>query len=592
MKNNIKNIILIVAATTCFASCNDDYLERFPLSINDGVFWGSANDVMLYANGFYNYLPTYDWGRGIYGRDAEMGSDTEIQVDYNRYLNGESTLPSSGGGWSPDDWAQLRNINHFMDNYQKAPVPFDDIKAYVGEALFFRALFYFNKVRTFGDVPYATTVIQMDSEILFQPRLPRDQAVDKIMLDLDNAVEYLPGRTATWTGRLTKEVAMLLQARIALYEGTWEKHHARKNTQFKAAGADGSKFIRKAAEVSGALMDLAEASGYTALDNTGVENGYFNLFNKTDYSASKEILFWKKYSIEDNVWHSNGRFLGGRIGATKNLIDSYLCTDGKPIAVSPLYQGDATLKSVVANRDPRLNQTIYVDDGKHKYHTNVPEGMIFQRPTFEGDMGNICPSGYQIYKGENPDGYSASLQFVEALIHFRYAEALLIYAEARAELNEITQSDIDRTVNALRRRVGMNDGLLDISNIAVDPNWDFSDISPLLNEIRRERKVELACEGYRRDDIFRWAAADELIVDYIPKGAVKEQWRDSPGASVAFVTAWEALNVDEQGYIHPYKPFAAMSAGYQFNIGRDYLSPIPTDQLTLNPALGQNPGWK
>ena len=168
---------------------------------------------------------------------------------------------------------------------------------------------------------------------------------------------------------------------------------------------------------------------------------------------------------------------------------------------------------------------------------------------------------------------------------------MLINAEAKAELGTITQEDIDKTINALRRRVGMTEGLLDMNNIVTDPNWEFKSISPLLNEIRRERKVELACEGFRHDDIFRWAAADELIVGKKPRGAYKEQWRDYPGATDAFVEAWEILATDSEGYIDPYAAFPAMDNGYQFNVNRDYLSPLPTEELTINPELGQNPGW-
>lgn len=154
----------------------------------------------------------------------------------------------------------------------------------------------------------------------------------------------------------------------------------------------------------------------------------------------------------------------------------------------------------------------------------------------------------------------------------------------------ITQADIDKTINALRKRVGMT-GLLDMNNITPDPNWEFKNISPLLNEIRRERKVEFACEGYRHDDIYRWAAVDELMLGKKPQGAIKSQWSNYPDATDAFKEAWANLGEDEQGHIDPFSAYPAMNNGYQFNLGRDYLSPIPTNELTLNPELKQNPGW-
>ena len=179
----------------------------------------------------------------------------------------------------------------------------------------------------------------------------------------------------------------------------------------------------------------------------------------------------------------------------------------------------------------------------------------------------------------------------QGAIYFRFAEVLLIYAEAKAELGTITQPDVDKTINLLRKRVGMTNGLLDISDITEDPNWEFKNLSPVLQEIRRERKVELACENFRKDDIFRWAAADELIVGHRPLGAKRAQWENYPGSTSSFKNAVMSLSVDENGYIDPYQKYSAMAKGYNFNLDRDYLNPIPTDQLVLNPNLGQNPGW-
>lgn len=597
MKNNFYITIIFVGIIGLSISCNNDFLERAPIvSLSDANYWKSANDLKIYTNNFYNqndFLPRYNaYGViGPYTVDADQGSDTYVGINYNTRMNGESTLPSSGGGWAAGNWSLLRNINYFMDHYSLVDESWDVVKQYVGEALFFRSIFYFDKLKTFGDLPWASTTVSIDSEILYGARLPRNQVVDSIMHDLDRAVEYLPARgSSSWTGRITKETALALQARIALYEGTWEKYHELKNTPFKVNGSDGRKFLQKAADAAGALMELAIQNGYPALANVGETDGYWKLFNQKDYSGNPEILLWRKYAQAEShhVWARYSNTGAGR-GITKNLIDSYLCTDGKPITGNPLYQGDATLQDVVTNRDPRLNQTIYVDDGKH-YLWYTPLTM-FTIPTFaETANDQKSATGYQMYKGHTADYSENQLaQSTSGCIYFRYAETLLIYAEAKAELGTITQDDIDKTINALRTRVGMPG--LTISNITTDPNWEFASLSPLLQEIRRERKVELACEGFRRDDIFRWAAADELISGYRPKGAMKEQWMDYPDASEGFLTAVAALRVDEDGYIDPYASFSAMDAGYRFNLDRDYLSPIPSNELVLNPALGQNPGW-
>lgn len=595
MKKILRISLISILATASLSSCNDSFMDRAPIvNISDGNFWHSVNDLQLFVNNFYNntsLLPNYSsYGTiGPYGLDADNGSDTQIAPDYDTYLNGEGTVPASGGGWSSSDWSLLRRMNYFLENYQRVDAEWDVVKQYVGEVYFFRTLFYYNKLRSFGDLPWIPTMLSDGSEELYGGRLSRNIIVDSMMVDMDKAVEYLPAR-GSYTGRLTKETAMLFQARVALYEGTWEKYHGLKNTPFRVEGSDGSKFIQKAADVTDALMELAESSGTTGLVD-GTNGGYNALFGQRDYSNNQEVLFWRKYSEEDNqTTHWGGYYYGTGRGLTKSLIDSYLCIDGQPISVSSLYQGDHSLQDVVANRDPRLNQTIFVDDGQHIFFED--DMSTFTVPAFDGVTANSCPTGYQLYKGFNHD-YTECIngRCLIGTIYFRYAEALLINAEAKAELGTITQADIDRTINALRRRVGMTEGLLDMNHIVTDPNWEFKSISPLLNEIRRERKVELACEGFRTDDIYRWAAADELLVGKKPQGAYKEQWRNYPGATDAFVEAWEILATDADGYIDPYAAFPAMDNGYQFNVDRDYLSPLPTEELTINPALGQNPGW-
>lgn len=586
--------------------CNDDFLERAPLSkINDGLFWKTPNDLRIYVNNFYSknaLLPHYNSSYynviGPYTDDAFDGSDLLVQVNYNARMNGEY-LAASATGWSTTDWELLRDINYFMAHYTNVEAEFKDIAQYVGEALFFRSIFYFKKLRRFGAIPWASELLTPDSEELYENRLPRNEVVDNILADLDLAIEYLNARgSGSWTGRVTKETALALQARIALFEGTWEKYHALKNTDFQVKGGDkGQLFLEKAVEACETLMAMSAENGRPALDNVGQEDGYWNLFNQKDYSGSKEVIFWRKYSAEAeqlyNLWVRLS-YSGAGVGITKRLVDQYLCTDGKPIYTAsdtknPLYKGDATLQSVVENRDPRLNQTICVDDGKH--YRWKPDTW-FEKPSITAVLDTRCVTGYQMYKGHSADKAEYdSRKGTNGCIYFRYAEILLIYAEAKAELGTITQDDIDKTVNALRKRVGMTGGLLDMNAIATDPNWLFTTtgaaaVSPLIQEIRRERTVELACEGFRVDDIFRWAAADELLVGYRPKGAVLEQWPDvTPGS-------YEYIFEDIEGYMDPYKQYKSMSQGYKFNVGRDYLYPIPSSELTLNPALRpQNPGW-
>ncbi|MDR0537253.1 MAG: RagB/SusD family nutrient uptake outer membrane protein [Tannerellaceae bacterium] len=615
MKKNTKmKVIHYIMATSALlmlplASCNDDFTERSPLDkISDAKFWQTANDLKLYVNNLYSrndLLEKEDgWGSiGPYGWDANDGSDIEVKYSYNDRMNGEKTVPDDNDGWGIDDWESLRNINYFMDHYKTVEdlTSFDAVKQYVGEALFFRSLFYFKKLCRYGDLPWASVTVTINSDLLYSERLPRNQVVDSIMADLDNAVNYLPARAGgAWTGRITQEAAMALQARIALYEGTWEKYHAA--DQFKPAVNQSVKFLEKAAKVSGDLIAMSEANGYPALDNVGVEFGYRDLFNQENYASSKEVLLWRKYEAGaiNSIWDRYSAGGAGR-GATKNLIDSYLKADGKPVA--PDYD-DATLLKVVENRDPRLAQTIQINDGKHFRWEKATPPLYFIAPTFDGwDSEESCPTGYQIYKGHNfryADARPAG-QGLQALIYFRFGETLLIYAEAKAELDNITQADLDKSINKLRDRVNMPH--LTIS-VARDPNFEFASLPPIIQEIRRERKVELACEGFRVNDIMRWAAAGELIVGKIPVGAKKAQWIGFkfedylPEATPdierqgKFEERLSALEVDGKGYIKVFKnTLNGGTQGFKFNLNRDYLLPIPTNQLTLNPKLKQNPGW-
>jgi hypothetical protein len=355
-------------------------------------------------------------------------------------------------------------------------------------------------------------------------------------------------------------------------------------------------------QVSGDLIAMSESDDYPALDNVGVEFGYRDLFNQEDYAGSKEILFWRKYAVGaiTTIWDRYAANGAGR-GATKNLVDSYLYADGKP---TPAGYDDASLLKVAENRDPRLAQTIQINDLKHFRWEKANPPVYFIAPAFDGwDNEEACPTGYQIYKGHNfryADARPAG-QGLQALIYFRFGETLLIYAEAKAELGTISQDDLDKSINKLRDRVGMAHLTVSVTN---DPNFEFANLPPIIQEIRRERKVELACEGFRVDDIMRWAVADELIVNKIPIGAKKAQWDNfrfsdylpeaEPDVSrqVKFMERLHDVHVDNNGYVKPFKNLLNGGAqGFKFNVNKDYLYPIPTNQLTLNPQLKQNPGW-
>ncbi|TDE03251.1 RagB/SusD family nutrient uptake outer membrane protein [Flavobacterium hiemivividum] len=569
-------------------SCESDFLERSPeVNISDGEFWKSKNDLKLYTNNFYNnFLPSYQgyFTQGIYGLDSDEGTDNMVHLNFNgNILNGERIVPSSGGGWSITEWGRIRNVNYFLQNYTKSTENFEVIKEHVGEAHYFRALLYFDLLKKFGDLPWIDKALTpSDADLLKAPRVSRAIIADNILADLDKATLYLPTKAASSSNRVYREVAMALQARIALYEGTWEKYHA--GTPFGVAGSNGDKYLTKAATVSKAIID----SGIFDLDNkaTGSNRGYWSLFNQSNYSNSREVIFWRRYDVASNFtnrWAEYGARGNGK-GFTKSLVDDYLCIDGKPISSSSLYQGDETLIDIVTNRDPRLKQSIHVNDGAHPITNNRPSGLadlLFTNPIVDQATEDNCSTGFQRFKGTEPN-YAKQLNGMgdAGLIFFRYAEVLLNYAEAKAELGTITQGDLDISINQLRARVQMPNLVMGL--IVSDPNWAFPTLSPVINEVRRERRIELAVEGFRHDDIWRWAAADELIIGKKPLGAKKAQWANVPGINL--------YNTNAEGYVEPYKNVGAMATGYKFKADRDYLLPIPLNQITLA-GYKQNPNW-
>src|SRR5690606_37663076 len=259
---------------------------------------------------------------------------------------------------------------------------------------------------------------------------------------------------------------------------------------------------------------------------------------------------------------------------------SYLCNDGLPIASSPLFEGHNTIADEAMNRDPRFYQTIFVpngtpwliDNGDTTYFEEIYNTRLFSENIW------TAPTGYMRRKDYNPILAYHHANYEETpAIQFRYAEVLLNFVEAKAELGTLSQDDIDISIKKLRDRVGMPN--LIINSIPTDPNWEFPELAPVLNEIRRERKIELALENFRFDDIARWAAADELIFGERPKGAKASQFAITPN-----------YPVDGEGFIDVFQN--AIPNGWRFNTNRDYLFPIKESELVLNPELGQNPGWE
>jgi starch-binding outer membrane protein, SusD/RagB family len=402
--------------------------------------------------------------------------------------------------------------------------------------------------------------------------MPRDQAMEKILADLNFAVDKLP---ANWNdgsapGRINRWCALLVKSRVCLFEGTFRKYHGLK---------DADKWLTEASTTAKEIMD----KGPYALHSTGdPSSDYSNYQRLANFSGNKEVMYWKKYQsgiYNNNVDKSFVRSVGG---ATKSFVEDYLCTDGLPISLSPLYRGDAKIEDVFINRDPRLRQTIFHPDDKTKLNYDVARTY----PRVTGMTGgNVTTTGYNIIKNYNFSLLVPTFNTGETpAIVMRFGEVLLNYAEAQAELGKLTQADLELSINRLRTRVGMPK--MELTKIPVDPRYTSDGVSPLIVEIRRERRIELFGEGFRYNDLKRWKQGKKLAT--LSYGIL---W--DAAARTRYVGANLKSSVDPASgktYIDVYQ--GTDVAVPVFDENKDYLWPIPLSSLAQNPAIKQNPGWQ
>lgn len=552
-------IYILLFAAIAFASCKkDSFLNRTPLSdISPQNFFKNENDLQLYCNQYYSQLPVQTFV------NADDNSDDKANASLNVFLAGTYTIPNTAPT-SPDltqvqwNFNYIRSYNFFLANYAKANISTDIKNIYVSETLFFRANDFWGKVKSFGDVPYINKYISDTSKsVLYGTRMPHKQVMDSVLKDINFAIDHLPVTAAD--GRLNKYAALALKARVCLWEGTYRKYFG---------VGDESIYLQQAADAAEQLMNSGKFGIYTT-GNPGSD--YYNLFIQDELKGNTEAIMPMRY-ITTILMNNYDRQLGeAGDGYSKNFARSFLCKDGLPTSLSPLYKGDDTPEDEASNRDPRYKQQI------------ATRGFDF----LNGDLitlprigTSVTSTGYQPIKGRSSSlaAWNAGQSTLDLFI-FRYAEILLIEAEAKAELGLCTQAVLDQTINKLRDRVGMPHMML--ASLVKDPKSDFPGLPVLIDEIRRERRIELGSEGFRFDDLHRWRAGSlinnpETTLGMKLTPALKAQY---PAGQVGSIV------VDNNNYIQIYP---GITRTWNDKL---YLYPIPTQELTLNPTLKQNPGW-
>lgn len=602
MKKHIIKVSLVVCATLLSLSCNDDFLQRNPIDqIRSEDFWNTENDLKVYNNNLYHLarnegsvpiLMGHDEGfnsqsRGPWYLDG-MSDNTaprHSRADFfQRVRSGKYTTPNNPDLFGYKGWNFLRAINVGLENYHRPKISKEeDRNKYIGEARLLRGWFYADKVSKFGDVQWVEkSLTTEDTDILYGARDGREFVMDKVLEDLNYAVQHIPNdwKDGKAPGRLNRWAALLVKSRVCLFEGTWRKYHG---------GSSPEMWLQASAD---AALELMQSGPYRLYETGDPSNSYNALHRLTDLSGNPEVLFWRRYQLGIFTNHVQSYHKDYNGGATKDMVESYLNTDGLPITLSPLYKGDEVYENIFVDRDPRLRQSILhpADQAIYRYGNHDFSAAFY--PVIQGAtrQGIKSYTGYHIIKVyENAAAFATYNTSTTPAIMLRFAEALLNYAEAKAELGTISQANLDMSINLLRDRVGMPH--LDL-NPPMDPRHAAEGISSLLVEIRRERRVELFMEGFRYDDLRRWKQGKKLEVKSYGMrwdAANKARFDPEKKVTVQVSTTPHVITGAPVEYLDIYK--GTDYATPEFNENKHYLWPIPLNDIAQNPNLGQNPGW-
>lgn len=600
-------ILLTLGLGISFTSC-EDALDVTPKDRLDmSTYFTKATDLELYSNPYYNnILPKQPFTQQSDQLVERTLSDV-MMAGLKRYVPRTDSYWDKGGSWK-----DLRRINTLLDNADRCADK-EAVVKYTAVSRFFRAYIYFQLVRRYGDVPWYEHELGSADADLYKPRDSREFVMQKMLEDVDYAIENLPAKKDEKDSpfRVTKGAALALKAQFCLFEGTWRKYHS-----LVLEGNDYNFYLTEAAKAAQQLMDRKEYSIKRLKGNPDTD--YRDLFVQEVADPDEYILAISasaEPALAGSRHNANAYTLKptqGRPGITRKFICSYLMKDGTRFTDRPGWQ---TMQFVdeMKDRDPRLSQTV----------RGLGYTRIGQTTVLAPDLMQTA-TGYQPIKfvqapkspGSNNDNDAISSSTNDMPV-YRYAEVLLILAEAKAELGTLTQADLDVTINVLRDRVGMPHLILSQANANPDPylaspETGFPNVSGsnkgVILEIRRERGIEMVMEGVRLDDLFRWKAGkclDQAISGmYFPGPGtydltgdgkadvgIYEEGKGKPaGVKAAYqINSDIYLSDGTRGYFDWHK--GMKSERYGFNENRDYLYPIPQDQLSVNDALVQNPGW-
>jgi hypothetical protein len=587
----LKSIIFSILGSLFIYGCN---LEEFPeATTTKGPIFGSESGLILYTNSFYNILN----GKNLHRADAI--SDYLCRKDSPAFITPGNFSAEVSSGWS---WSDLRNINYFIANCNDPKLSVSIRNNYLGIARFFRAWFYFEKVKRFGNVPWIGKPLDVsDKELLFKSQDSRKLIIDSIIADLNFASENITSKSENTRSLITKYVAYAFLARVCLYEGTYRKYH----TQLGLTSTSNA-LLEQAATAAKKVMD---EGGYKLYDGAGIDKSYRQVFiNPAPISTEvmlSAVCDLALNNLNDANWYWTSGTYGDKANFIRSFINTYLKIDGTPYTNDPSYK-TMLFKDEVKGRDKRLQQTIRTGDYKR-----INNGILEAAPP----LFSYTFTGYQPIKWTLDDMYYDTRDLnINSVSIFRYAEVLLILAEAKSELGTITDAEWAATVGLLRKRAGITGGISSKPTV-VDP-YLKSTYFPELNdatllEIRRERGIELCLEGFRFDDLIRWRKGKLLEMEwngmYVPSLDTPLDLNEDGKLDVAFFkklpTKVAGVTYVEVSSLISGKPNSQLLKNsdngeltWLNNIVRKfddkhYLYPIPAGDMITNPNLKQNPGW-
>lgn len=513
MKKHI--LFFITIFTLIFSSC-EDFLDRpSKTEMDDNTYWTSENNLRLFANGFYtNYFVGYNssWTTDYAPRLGYTFSDdltyTGKQSVFETQAPASRASTSEGAGWLTQysgptwDFAWVRKANLFLERIEqmkeKNLITEAVYQHWSAVARFFRGFEYCRLVSVFGNVPYYDKVVKdTELDLLYKDRDDRTMVMDKVYDDFMYVLQNIR-LTDGVAQNLNKYIAAGFISRLMLFEGTWQKYHL--NNQEKA-----KKYLDLAIQSA----DLVMKSGKYSFSSD-----FRSLFGSQDLTNNKEVILFRQYDAAIGVTHSVASYCNlyenQNPAPNLKLAKAFLCNDGMPYKLSSVTNaGTLDIKNIVATRDPRFEATFW--DAPKKESSTLLYSCKF-----------IDREGVKLYPGPYPPMYGSNTNTNDAPV-LRLAEVVLNWIEAKAELATmggaaVSQADLDASVNAIRKRpldaTATAKGIkktapLLLSNIPDDPDRD-QDVSSLIWEIRRERRMEFVFEHTRLLDIKRWKKIDYM----------------------------------------------------------------------------------